>query len=238
VLDSALGSFLRQQNSTSGHTAGAQTTDPYYGWWRGNFIFNPPGSNLAIAEIGVGWGTNGTNLWSRSLTKDSGGNPLVLNWLANETLTISYEAQKYPWLSDVPHTTVISGVTYTGIIRPSYLGNSLWAAFHNKAQTAVNDSSLGGVRVYSGDIGALTSVPSGSSTGTTSTNNAYSAGSLQATGSGVAGPTTGNFAGGVGSLLVPSLPCAYQVSFTPYIAKLSTHTLTFNVTSGKWGRKP
>lgn len=238
VLDSALVSFLRQHNTVAGHVAGADTAPPYYGWWRGDFIFNPPGSNLALAEIGIGWGTNGTNLWSRTLTKDGSGNPLVLSWLANETLTISYEARKYPWLVDVPHTTVIAGVTYDGIIRPSLLGNAGWAAFHNRAQTTASDNSLGQSYLFSGTIGALTGSPSGSLAAVTSTNNAYSAGSLQATGSATAGPTVANFAGGVGALRVPSLPCGYQVSFTPTIAKLSTHTLTFNVSSGVWGRKP
>jgi hypothetical protein len=241
-FDSALGSFLRQQNSINSETSSCQTTPPYFSWQRKNFVFNPPGANLAIAEIGVGWGTNGTNLWSRALTKDSGGNPLVLSWLSNETLTVTYEARNYPWLVDVPHSTVISGVTYTGIIRPAQIASSTHFTFRNNAQfAALNPMSFGGLRVYTGGIGAITGTPSGSdATSDTSNtvNDAYSAGSLQATGFGRFLPSQANLAGGIGALRVLSSTVPWQVGFTPTIAKLNTHTLTFNVTSGVWGRKP
>lgn len=235
-LDSALVSFLRQQSSGGG--GGGQYTfsvvSPYYAGRLWNFVFNPPGSNLAVAEIGVGWGTNGTNLWSRSLTKDIGGNPLVLNWLANETLTITYEARRYPWEADVPHTTDISGVTYTGVLRPSLLGN-LSNAFINGGQHALTPGRDAGV--HSGDIGLATATPGGLWAGMAHTYNAYVAGSLQATGIATIGPAGGNFAGGIKSAWFASSLGWWQVNFTPTIAKLNTHTLTFNVTSGKWGRK-
>jgi hypothetical protein len=53
----------------------------------------------------------------------------------------------------------------------------------------------------------------------------------------VAGPTVANFAGGVKSIAFNPSTVSWQANFTPTIAKLSTHTLTFNVSSGVWGRK-
>lgn len=242
-FDSALGAFLRQHSSINSEIGSCQTTPPYFSWRRKNFVFNPPGANLAIAEIGVGWGTNGTNLWSRSLTKDSGGNPLVLSWLSNETLTVTYEARSYPWLDDVPHSTVISGVTYTGIVRPAFIATSSVYRFWDGAQWAAYDSPAGGIglTVYTGGIGAITGAPSGSNASSNvynTGNAAYVAGSLQATGNGGFLPSQANLAGGIGSLMVRPSTVPWQVSFTPTIAKLNTHTLNFNVTSGVWGRKP
>lgn len=236
VLDTSLGLFFKQHNSVNGTTASCQTSPPYYGFWRQNFVFNPPGSNLAVAEVGVGWGTNGTNLWSRSLTQDSEGFPLVLSWLANETLTITYEARMYPWLDDVPHETIIGGVTHTGIIRPAYIAAASYQYFYNAAHVIGNARSQPS-NAYSGDIGALTAGPSGTPATLAITTSTYSAGSLKAVGTGVAGPTVANFAGGVKSVLFSPSTVSWQANFTPTIAKLSTHTLTFNVSSGVWGRK-
>jgi len=236
VLDTNLVSFVAQQNSVT-TTTGAETSSPYYGWSRKSYVFNPPGADKNISEIGVGWGTGGVNLWSRSLIKDVAGDPTTITWRADETLTVTYEARMYPWEDDNPHSTVISGVTYDGIIRPAYLGGAAQNYFYDSAHLATGKGPYAST-LYSGTIGAATGIPSGTTASPTRTNSAYSSGSLVANGVLTAGPTIANFAGGIGAFWVACTTAMWQCSLVPTLAKLNTHTLTLNVNSGVWGRQP
>lgn len=235
VLDTNLVAFRRQQNSIINQTTGVITSSPYYQFLRWDFVFNPPGEELSIAEVGVGWGAGGASLWSRSLIKDVNGAPLILQWLPDETLTVTYEARLYPWLADVPHTTVISGVTYTGILRPSWLGGAGYNTFNNSALTIADVNSS---NAYSGTIGVNTAGPSGTAATGVSTADAYLNEVLKGTGKVVWGPTSANFAGGVAAVVLMPRTQSGQVSFVPPIAKLNTHTLTINFDTGVWGRQP
>lgn len=241
VNDTALQAYLRQSSSVASTSYGAQSAEPYYGWLRLTFRFNPPGSNLNLSEIGFGWGANGEYLWSRALIKNAEGVPITVSWLGTETLEVTYEIRKYPWLDDVPYETTISGQTYTGVMRASMVtSNTEWRVV--STQQRCFDDLYGSVTppVYDGAIGAITSSPSGATyyDSSNKTENPYLALSLKKTGVAVYPADKANFSGGISALRHGNSVGTYQMSIDPPIPKVADFTLTLNIETPTWGRYP
>ena len=250
VNDSGLVSFIAQQSSIPSTTYGARASAPYYGWMRRTFRFNPPGANHNLSEVGFGWETNGSNLWSRALIKNSEGVPVTVTWLGSETLDVVYEVRKYPWLEDVPYETTISGRTYSGVMRccnvtsGSSAYNGGWAFERDYAQSLGrynSDTSANYyfVTAYNENIGAITSSPGGTSASNTNpltTFDPYAAHSLKRTGKVVFPADTANLSGGITAIRHQNSVGTYQMSVSPAIPKVADFTLTLNLETPTWGR--
>jgi hypothetical protein len=238
VLDTALVNYVA--HTTASMTSfGAQTSVPWYGYAVFTCTFSPPGGNKNISEIGLGWSTGGTNLWSRALIKDAGGSPTTITWLAAETLIVTYECRNYPFLDDIHFSTNISGIDYTGVMRCSAVSNgSYWKFFNSFYRMNITPAVVTTAPyAYSSTISAITTWPSGTSAaGSWSDLPSYVNNSLKRTGTGVWGPTLANYAGGIQSVAIFPSNGAYQMSFSPAIMKTSSDTLALTFSSLVWGR--
>lgn len=66
-----------------------------------------------ISEVGVGWEqTSGSNLFSRELIRDGGGNPITLSLTSFDQLTVYYELTVTPTVTDYTGSVVLDSITY------------------------------------------------------------------------------------------------------------------------------
>lgn len=101
--------------------------------------FTPGQATGTFTEIGIGPNVNGTNLFSRSLIKDSNGNPTSITVLSDEYLTINYFFDVIYPITDIPFTCTIKGTQYNGFIRSSgwSSSNSSWLTNTNTGFTTI-----------------------------------------------------------------------------------------------------
>lgn len=228
LTDTALQTRLATTNTIqSQSTPVSGTGGPTY--WGGQLIQYSFAAGVAtgnLSEVGVGSASNGTSLFSRSLILDGGGSPTTITVLSNEALYVSYQLNHYAPTADVTGNVTIAGVVYAYVLRAANAGSTNWS------KNFTNDSGmLFDSEAYNGAIGALTAQPTGAnSAADTITNNAYSAGSHQATGAAQWGLNVGNLSGGISAILLRFIGmCQYQISFTPSIPKDSSHVLVLNL---------
>jgi hypothetical protein len=218
---------------------GSQASAPYFGWHRRTFRFPIGAAAGNLSEIGVGW--NNANVFSRALIVDTEGDPTTITVLSDEALDVTYEFRLYPPTVDQTSTINISGVPYDVVVRASQVNSSHWWP----DSISNNGFSNTGFRFkpFTGDIGAITEAPSGSSNSEDYdgliTYDAYSNNSLMRTGKVEFGLTRGNLSGGIGSMQMfryPGAGCgAYQMSFDPKIPKDMFKILSLNF-SFSWAR--
>jgi hypothetical protein len=139
-------------------------TPPYYAWKRKTFRF-PIGSVAAnLTEVGVGWGTTGSTLFSRAFILDPiTQNPTTITPLADELMDVQYELRYYPPDTDVvlPQVT-LNGVTYDTITRAAEVNSEFW---YNGIGNKVIANDTNNWTAFSGDIGTVLQNPSGTSDG-------------------------------------------------------------------------
>jgi hypothetical protein len=198
-------------------------------------------SNHNLAEVGMG------NLFSRALTVDGGGSPTVFPWLTGEFLDQAYELIVYPPLVDFTDTVSISGADHDVVGRASGAGTDSWRMRTGGSFTS--DDNAGAGAAYSGALGAITSLPSGTSDGGTSvtTVGSYTPGSFTRQIAISWGLNDGNVGG------IAAATCAwgnqnpvsvsertsvvFQASYDPVINKTSSNLLTLNYVLS-WVRTP
>lgn len=205
---------------------------PWYSYTYKSWTF-PQGAVVGnVAELGIGTGAGGTGLWTRALIKDSSGNPTTFTVFANETLTVVYEVRFYPVIGQQTGTVVISGVTYNYTKQSAHISGQVGLALGYPVMDHVNSVSIG--KMYETDVlpNQFSSI-SGTSQDFDSYNLAtYAAGSFYRDETIIAGPTTGNFSTGIGSMILgkyinsSSLNGGYQISFSPKIPKNNLQSLT------------
>lgn len=241
VSDTALATWRAYSNTITSSVLGGQATVPYYSSVTRVYRFAAGTATGNLTELGVCVGSSTTALFSRTLIKDGSGNPTTITVLASEALDVTYELRLYAPSADVPHSTVIAGVTYTGVVRAAnvtsfvssgytwYLGNSMGGAI-DLMQPSYS------ARVGNGAIGAATTSPGGTNVDVGDVvASAYSNGSLARTGTLTLGLSQGNVAGGITSALIPTKLGAYQISFSPAVPKDATKVLTLGLTLS-WAR--
>ena len=114
------------------HTSGAQPTEPFYGWDRTTYEFNPVDNpdigNQNLQEAGVGWSTenNPPALISRALFTDGLGGHPTFTPLADEIMQVQAEVRYYPPLVDAIGTATFNGVLYDTVSRASNITS--WGA--------------------------------------------------------------------------------------------------------------
>lgn len=157
--------------------AGTVTSDPQnpYTWVKSVFRVVPQGVSKTYTEMGLGWDDN--SLFSRTLIKDSSGNPKGITVLGDEYLDVTYECRMYIPVDPVVHTITPSGddnvpreitvqasnidtitqifgwclATWYSGLPVSLLGSSSSTTFHN--------------RIFDGGRGGLHEDPKGSEVG-------------------------------------------------------------------------
>ena len=244
--DIALEAWIADAASKSAIAYSKNTASPYYGTCKVTFTFAPPGVNKSVAEVGVGWGSRGANLFSRARVKSAGGTDTIITWLASETLYLYYEARSYPFIADGSYSGVsISGTSYSGTVRLAKASDPALGAFWNKPHSMRTDFIPPGyyydndcfANAYNGAIGGITGNPGGTSAFRTSgTMDPYVAGSYRRAGTAVWGGDDANFT--ITAFGVGPTTHGYQMSISPAIVKAAGWTLALNLESGSWARYP
>lgn len=249
VNDTGLVSRIAGTSTAAASPAqGAQSTAPYYGWLRNFYRFATGTAAGNLSEVGVGWGTTGATLYSRALVLDSGGNPTTVTVLSDEVLDVTYEHRLYPPTDDATNVVNISGTNYTFTTRAANVTNSsFWSMAGNNSPNGGSYFGLAAgtntVTAYNGSIGAITSIPGGTSAlfGSSPTLTAYTPGSYFRDSSVSAGTSAAVLSGGITALLATfgrnfGNNGQFQYGVSPAIPKLNTQTLTLTFRQS-WARK-
>jgi hypothetical protein len=202
----------------------AQASTPYYGSRTVTWRFGVGVATGNLSEIGITTTSTVTALgplFSRALIVDGGGSPTTITVLSDEMLDATYELRSYPMLTDVTDTDTIDGVIRDITIRAAIATSSYWGNAINDAP-ALDVSSA----IYSGSIGAITTVPAG-----------FILNVAQGVGGGLSGSYvnnsyTRNFVMTVPVGAVYSIKCfaflttrgCYQIQFDPALAKSAVQT--------------
>lgn len=239
ATDVALQTFVASTNTFQSSSSPKQlTTSPYYASFIQTKRFGQGVAQGNLQEVGVGWASTGSVLFSRALILDGVGAPTSITILADEYLDVTYEFRVYPPMGDVTGTVTIAGVSYDYIARTADM-NTKWSPDSNSNLHGV---SLVNGFVYDGNIGTVLTVPAGTSASYTSESApAYSASSLQGVNTNTWGLNNGNLAGGVRSLAQSVGITRWQIQFNATVGgatipKDATKTMSFTITHS-WARK-
>ena len=210
-------------------------TSPYYSWFKRVYRFAEGVAAGNISEVGIGWLDTGNNLFSRALILDTYGNPTTITVLSDEYLEVTYELRFYPLETDVTGNITLTGNiggTYSYTLRRALIttiqdqnnqGNGQYPpSMHNAGYGSAFSI------VYSGSIGAITGIPSG-----TAVNYAgypaiptYTPGSYSLNLTINMGPTEGNVPGGIKSLKFLFGFNQHQIEFGTAIPKTNQDSLS------------
>ena len=227
-LASRIASTATQQATSDG----AQSSAPYFCWRQKTFRFAEGVAAGNIAEVGVGPDSS-ANLFSRALILDNMGSPTTITVLSDEVLDVTYELRVYPPTTDWTGTVTLDSVVYDVVGRAAGVTSNTYWRIQQNGQTNTLALSL----AYNGTISAITGIPSGTSSATSSVSTAsYSADSLYREGTMNWGLNDGNLAGGITALLTRFGVGSYQFSFSPAIPKNATNVLAL-VVKNAWARK-
>ena len=267
--DTALSSPVALTDTTKDGSdiVGASAEPPYYGWRRTTKRFDIGVAAGNLSEVGMS-SRESTNpivadpLFSRALILDGNGDPTTITVLSDEYLDVTYELRVYAPATDLVQTITDAetGVTHTVTTRAANVTSvgaglatgipalSSWGTFNiglgnfqlNGVGSSSSTSPAGLPRVYNGDIGPVTALPSGSVIGSSTTqtysisNAAYSNNSLERTATIV---TNLDYANASNRSLVFAFRGGgiWQSQIDPAITKTSTDLLTFGVKI-TWGR--
>lgn len=239
VTDTALGGFVAGSNTLQADDTGSSSSSPYYGWRRKTFRFAAGAAAGNLSEVGIASAaSNGgsTVLITRALILDGSNNPTTITVLSDEVLDVTYELRLYPATeSDSTGTITISGVTHSYTIRPAQLGSAtIWGDYIGSTASH-NPTSGADYGAYNGAIGAITSLPSGTSAGFDVTNSTYGANTKYRDCTVTLGLNSANLSGGIRSFKGRTTLGAYQIELSPTIDKTSTKVLnlTFRIS---WDR--
>lgn len=219
---------------SSGFAATSQATPPYYYSQTATWRFNPGVAAGNLSEVGNGRTATGADLFSRALILDGAGNPTTITILADEYLDVTYQVRDYMPTADVPYSIVISGVTYSGIMRRANVDTVMFST----SNVAGCDNGVNAVTAYNGAIGAVTSAPAGTNTAISVNNLGYANNSYQMDFGGTAALTQMNLAGGITAIMVRTSFGYFQFSISPAIPKDANKTLALVFRCGPWARYP
>jgi len=185
--------------------------------------FAPGAGTGVLAEVGAGWSATGIGtLFSRSLIKDAGGNPVTLTKLADEYLVLTYT------ISITLPTTTTGSVTLDGVAYSYTL----------QVEDTLVTCTLGYLALdasgdYFGGFGAACyNAANTESRATTTTLSSYVSGTYNTTFTAVWGPAAGNLSGGVTKVVLATNFCLLRLTFGAPVPKISTQSMqhAFNIT--------
>ena len=186
-----------------------------------------------LAEVGIGWGTLGSSLFSRARILDGVGAPTTLTVTALDELTVYYRLTVTPNLADSSGTISINGVSTNWVSRHStvnanFFQPNIYFMFDN-ANRWGSDMDIVQAFPSTSTLGTTTSAPSGTPVSVTDTvaPAAYTPGNFYCDCTNTINAATGNASGGIAAVLLNwgNSGGRTQVSFSPPIAKDNTKTL-------------
>lgn len=215
------------------------SVDPYYSYRIKAYEFPVGSATGNIAEVAVGPNTG--NVFSRSLVKDGSGNPTTITVLSDEILRVIYEVRLYLPMDDVTGTVDINGTSHAWASRAAGISFAqYWAMQFYGADLEPYTSTSGTYRpiIYSGSIGSVTQMPTGTSQSMTGSHSSdpYLSGSFERSVTYVASPSDGSVTS-IGAMRYTASFAAYQIGFTPEIPKSDTERFTIKV-KHSWARRP
>lgn len=232
VSDTTLGSQTGSASPAGTVTNSVQyTTTPYYSNHQQVYTFAVGAVSGNLTEIGFFSDSTGGTMWSRALIKDSGGNPTTLTLLPTEQLKVTYTVRRYIPASQTgsfilntngTNSTINYTITPANILNNERGYCNLWGddppIFLYETQT----------------LGPITGGPSGTEVNVTGFASPYTSNSFEINSSYTVPTTSGNFATGIGSMLLGNYSRAatgtiYQCSFSPKIMKTSSQTLGISI---------
>lgn len=246
ATQSALSSWLASSDTLQGATTNTYVAGPPdYIQRVKTFRFAAGVGTGNLAEVGVGWGSSGSTLFSRALFLDGVGSPIVIPKTSIDILDISYVLRVYPMATDVTGSVTISGTSYDYTIRAATVNNTTgphsaeaYCFGYSYNQPTVN---TGRMCAYTTDLVARTSslYESGDpSYGTAEpTRAAYTSGNYYRDITGVFGIDKANFNIKRVTFGQVWAYAAYQCAFASPIAKNNTQSLSLTFRQS-WARRP
>ena len=232
VLDTNLPGWVAGTNTTFGAGAsGANGSIPWYGWKQRVWDFAPTGSNVILNEVAAGWGDGAGgsgNIVSRGLIVDITGTQVSVNWVAGETLRMTYEMRYYPPLNPVLGSIVLDGISYDYTLEALAVTGTFWYA-HIGELIGQYSLSVSDWSVWNGGGVAIEAVPTGLTAAcdnATQTN--VDDGIPYTMGMTVnCGATGWNIAGGFNLLRIRTTAGDYQLAFDTLVPKTTNETMFF-----------
>lgn len=225
--DTALGAQIASTTTIQTETYGAQSSAPYFRWYRRTYRFAQGAAAGNLAEVGIK-ADNGV-LFSRALIVDSAGNPTTLSILSDEYLDVTYEFRTYAETADIVQQLSVNGSQYTATLRSANVTSGSSYQDYGIANTMSSGSSYH--TMYNGTIGSITGNPSGESyTHGRSLRGSYVENAFERTFIFSAGLNNANFTGGVRSIYLQTSQGNFQVDFSPAIPKNNYMILTIDLT--------
>lgn len=245
ATDTGLQTRIAGTSNTLSINRSAQGAAPYFGTRTSVFQFATGVAAGNLTEVGIGWSSTGSTLFSRALIVDGGGNPTTVTVLSDEVLEVTYLLRLYPPASDNSSNATITNVgTITVTTRAGLVtASNNWSV----GQQGGSAEDMSGVttgstdaRAWSGSIGAITGEPSGSPANRTSvSNSAYGSNSYFRNSTVTWGLSEGNI-GGINSVSLffgSGKGLGYfQFGFGTTIPKDNTKVLTLNFRYS-WSRR-
>lgn len=232
VEDTALGAQIASTTTVQTETYGAQSSAPYFRWYRRTFRFAQGAAAGNLAEVGIK--VDDGTLFSRALIVDSAGNPTTLSILADEYLDVTYEFRTYAETVDNIVNLTVNGTGYTATLRSANVtSGSDWQQYGIASSLSSSNSYH---TFYNGSIGTITGNPSGESyQHGRSLRGSYVPNAFERTFIFSAGLNNANFTGGVKSIYLVTSQGNFQVEFSPAIPKNNYMILTIDLTL-QWSR--
>ena len=242
VADIGLDTFIAAQQGGY-QTPTVNATSPYYISHIVEYHFAIGAAAGNLSEIGIGWASSGTTLFSRALILDASSTPTTITVLSDEYLYVTYEHRFYPSETDATGSIVFTGSiggTYTYTLRPAKIDTIIPTPYGSPVNRPLYmnyiDSSYMGA--YDGSIGIITSLPTGNQVAlntTLVTIDPYIDGSFTSTYTLLLSPVYGNLAAGIKSLMFIWGPNYHQIEFGTAIPKTDVDSLSLTFTQ-TWDR--
>jgi hypothetical protein len=204
------------------------------------YVFTQGSVTGNISEVGVGWATTGSTLFSRALIVDGTGTPTTITLLPIDQLIIYYRLNASQPTTDTTTSVMISSVSYPYTIRTAYAGN--YASNGVTFKYGYAFTKLGGsIIMYGNDaaLGPITGALSGTiiansgNGGFTFSYPAYTPGSYYRDSTFSVDVNTANAVGGIGGIQwqmgLYSTSLASQLVLPTPIPKTNTQVLTLTV---------
>lgn len=242
VTDTSMGSFIAYTVGKQDTTSSTSGSAPYYTERVTTYRFAQGVAAGNIAEVGVGWNSTGTGLFSRALIVDEFGNPTTITVLPDETLDVVYTFRLYPKTTDDTGSVTFSGNiggNFDWIFRPANITSNSSQTGWYVTQSGTSGGDKGNVAVlYTGDIGSITSTPSDKFGSVYNiTPRSYVPGSYERIFDYDIGLNDGNNPLGIRSMAMKMGIGYYQIQFDPAIPKTSNDVLKLSV-KYSWARRP
>lgn len=231
AAQTGLTTYVAGTTSVESTTYFAASDAPYYGSITKRFRFAAGVAEGNISEVGIGWSSSGSTLFSRALILDEMSSPTTITVLADEVLDVTYELRQYAPTVDFSGTVD----TYTVTLRASNVTDASssagWGNQLGLASAGLLNTGQAALAAYDGTLGVVTGAPSGTEASVsglphTVTNAAYSGGTYYRDITYFVDLNGLNVTGGIDCIKFGTTRGQYQASFSPAIDKDATKTMT------------